>query len=86
MSHPITSPPTMPSSSATPSATKHHKCSSKQWFGLVCVDPSPTSTAVSTETPAPTTEPPRRQQCRRRSWLGYCKEWEDVGEDPVQEI
>jgi lipase ATG15 len=84
MSHPITAPPVLPSSTTTPSATKHRKCTSKAWFGLVCADPSPTSTAPST--PSPTGESSRRQQCRRRSWLGYCKEWEDLGEDPPQEI
>lgn len=86
MSHPITSPPILPSNSATPSATKHHKCTSKQWFGLIGADPSPTSTSVSTATPLPTVHSPQRQRCCRRSWFGYCKEWEDVDGDSTQEI
>lgn len=62
-SHAITSPPPMPSSTAvSPSATKAHSCSSAEWFGLICVDPSPTSS-------------PEPAHCVRRSWLGFCKEW-----------
>jgi lipase ATG15 len=62
-SHAITSPPTMPSSTAvSPSATSAHHCTSAEWFGLICVDPSP----------IPSPEP---AHCLRRTWLGRCKEW-----------
>lgn len=69
ISHPITSPPTMPTSTGPSSATSSHSCTSSAWFGLICVDPSPTSTS------SPTNPPNRRAHCVKRSWLGFCKEW-----------
>ena len=83
--HSITSPPVMLSSSSIPSATTHHKCKSKEWFGLICADPSITGTTADVPTPTPT-DRPQQPKCRRRSWLGYCKEWIDVAGDPVNEI
>lgn len=49
------------------------------------LDPSPITlpttaaepTATSTQ---PSTSSPPDPECLRRSWLGYCKEWEDVAE------
>ncbi|KAG9246239.1 Alpha/Beta hydrolase protein [Calycina marina] len=70
-SHPITSPPSMPtmttSSRTTATSTT---CTSKEWFGLICVDPSPTPTSV----------PYKKPRCLKRSlWgLGWCVKWESV--------
>jgi len=48
-SHPITSPPSFPSPT-TASSTSTHICTSKEWFGLICIDPSPVSTGSSSST------------------------------------
>jgi lipase ATG15 len=65
-SHAITPPPAISSSTAVaPSTMSPHSCTSSEWFGLICVDPSPTST------PAPT-------RCVQRNWLGFCKEWNTI--------
>lgn len=69
-SHSITSPPAMPSTTAPSSSTSLHSCTSKAWFGLICVDPSPTPTSI------PTKSPDHKANCLKRSWLGWCKEWE----------
>ncbi len=68
-SHPITSPPPMPTSTA-PITTTSHSCISSEWFGLICVDPSPTSTPNSIPTNGP-----GKSHCLRRGWFGFCKEW-----------
>ncbi|KAH6715469.1 Alpha/Beta hydrolase protein [Leptodontidium sp. MPI-SDFR-AT-0119] len=69
-SHTITSPPPMPTSTAPKSTTSTHSCTSKEWFGLICVDPSPTSS------PTPTHTPGGKSHCVRRSFFGFCKEWD----------
>lgn len=62
-SHAITAPPVVPSSTAAvPSKTEASSCTSAEWFGLICVDPSPTAAPA---------------QCARRSWLGFCREWDE---------
>lgn len=63
----ITAPPPMPSSTQPPTPTSPHSCTEKEWFGLICVDPSPTV--------VPT---PHKSYCVRRSWLGFCKEWKNT--------
>lgn len=78
-SHTITSPPAMPSLTSA-STTISHSCTSSAWFGLICIDPSPTTTSTSTPTKTPDNEP----KCLRRSWLGWCKEWEGA-ESPSDE-
>lgn len=66
-SHSITPPPAMPSSTAeipnTTSATRAYSCTSREWFGLICVDPSPVPS-------------PKPSHCVGRSWLGRCKQWD----------
>ncbi|PQE30724.1 hypothetical protein CJF32_00005901 [Rutstroemia sp. NJR-2017a WRK4] len=65
ISHPITSAPPLPSPTsvpATPTATG--TCTSKEWFGFVCVDPSPTAAPV------------RKHTCVKRNWWFGCKEWD----------
>ncbi|RDW70173.1 hypothetical protein BP5796_08570 [Coleophoma crateriformis] len=81
LSHSITSPPPMPTATATSSATSSHSCTSKEWFGLICVDPSPTGSL----SPSPT-HAPHDSHCVERSWLGYCKEWTDVDVSSREEI
>ncbi|CZT05331.1 related to starvation induced protein PSI-7 [Rhynchosporium graminicola] len=69
-SHTITSPPSMPTSISTaPATTSTHSCTSKEWFGLICIDPSPISS------PKPTHKPDKKSHCVRRSFIGFCKEW-----------
>ncbi|KAF2487820.1 Alpha/Beta hydrolase protein [Neohortaea acidophila] len=72
---PSTTPkPSSPPSKPTPTATKPPTgCASRKWFGLVCADPTST-TSLSTPSPSrlPTT---RRKVCARRHWYGLCKEW-----------
>lgn len=68
-----------PSTSSTPStasrtAPTSTTCTSKEWFGLICVDPSPvTSSTIPSSSHLPTA---KRKHCVRRSWLGWCREWE----------
>ena len=69
-SHSITSPPAIPSSTATTSPTCTYSCTSREWFGLICVDPSPAPTSI------PTAPPEHKKKCMSRSWLGWCKEWD----------
>ena len=71
-SHPITSPPHMPTSAVTSVASSSHSCTSSAWFGLVCVDPSHTPTST------PTNPPHGRSHCVKRNWLGFCKEWSNT--------
>jgi lipase ATG15 len=78
-SHPITSPPTMPTATAT-STLSSHSCTSSEWFGLICVDPSPTSTST------PTNPPDNKSHCLRRSWLGFCKESSTMSNEWKEEI
>lgn len=78
MSHPITSPPPMPTSTYTsqvPSKTNSHSCTSSAWFGLICEDPSPTPT-----------NRPKESHCMRRNWLGFCKKWSGTNDVYKEEI
>jgi len=81
-SHPITSPPAMPSSTA-PSTTSH-SCTSSAWFGLICVDPSP----ISLPNPTPTHAPSEDAKCKKRSLFGFgwCVEWEGQNIVFVEEL
>lgn len=74
LSHPITSPPPAPTSTA-PSPTTH-SCTSSEWFGLICVDPSP----------VPSDPPTGKTHCVRRSWFGLCKEWSVMSYEWKEEI
>jgi len=73
-SHPITSPPPAPTS-VTPSPTTH-SCTSSEWFGLICVDPSP----------IPSKSPEGKTHCVKRSWFGLCKEWSDTSYEWKEDI
>lgn len=44
-------------------------CTSAEWFGLICVDPSPDPTSSS----APT----GKRKCADRSWTGKCREYKE---------
>jgi lipase ATG15 len=90
LSHSITSPPSMPSSAyePSPSATKHHKCKSREFFGLICVDPDTTESATEQPTASPSAAPkkPKKPRCRRRNWLGFCKKWDGEIGNSIDEI
>ena len=77
---PITSPPTLPTSSAEPTETgTSTTCTEKQWFGLICVDPSPDHVKPTVTATEVAKEPERKMACKERGILGlYCKEWEEV--------
>lgn len=67
-----------PSSTAThstPTATRTttSRCTSKEWFGLICVDPSPTTPQPPRSGQTKIPQSPRK--CAHRSWYGACKEW-----------
>jgi lipase ATG15 len=71
--------PTSTPTSPVPSSTSSHSCTSPAWFGLICLDPSPTAT------PTPT-KAPEKVHCVRRSWLGFCKEWSSTNNVYKEEI
>ncbi|KAI9790419.1 MAG: putative lipase atg15 [Piccolia ochrophora] len=88
---------TSTSTSTTPSTTST-TCTSKGWFGCLDPTPTPSEakpapTTTLTPTPSPTSHPsstasdhppPRRKEkCARRSWFGWCKDWD--GEDDILE-
>lgn len=77
---PITSPPTPPVSTAEPTETATSTtCTEKQWFGLICVDPSPDDAKPTVTATAVPKEPERKMACKEKGMLGlYCKEWEEV--------
>ncbi|KAI4724722.1 alpha/beta-hydrolase [Aureobasidium sp. EXF-10728] len=58
------------STSKLDSSTATHKCTSKEWFGFICVESSPTD---SKHKPKPTLS----RKCLRRNYVGRCKEWSD---------
>ncbi|CAL3965808.1 unnamed protein product [Diplocarpon coronariae] len=74
-SYGITSPPPMPTFTS-PSPTSINSCTSKEWFGLICIDPSPT----------PSHTPHRKSRCISRSWVGFCKEWDGIAVVSKEEI
>jgi lipase ATG15 len=78
-SHPITSPPPMPTST-TATTTSSHSCTSSAWFGLICIDPSPTPTST------PTNPPDGKLHCVERNWFGFCKVWSSLDIQWTQEI
>ncbi|KAH8598295.1 Alpha/Beta hydrolase protein [Bisporella sp. PMI_857] len=84
-SHPITSPPSMPTSSNLETSTSSHSCTSKEWFGLICIDPSPVR---STSTVLPTGSPGEQYHCIRRTLfgLGWCVEWAGVKRAFAEEL
>ncbi|KAF1982308.1 alpha/beta-hydrolase [Aulographum hederae CBS 113979] len=63
-----------PSSTHTSAEKTSSTCTSKEWFGLICVDPSPTSSTADAK-PTDGDRSPSKEVCKRRSWLGWCKEW-----------
>jgi len=79
--HTITPPP-LPTTSMVSPTTSSHECTSSAWFGLICIDPSPTAEPTST----PTHTPHKRSHCVHRSWLGFCKKWEGKDNDLKEEI
>lgn len=79
LSHPITSPPPLPTSvegNPTAGRTASHSCTSSAWFGFRCLDPS----TITTTTPSsmPTNPSGEGTHCVRRSWIGFCKEWSNT--------
>ncbi|KAF2167291.1 hypothetical protein M409DRAFT_66303 [Zasmidium cellare ATCC 36951] len=74
--------PTSSIVSATSTATDD--CTSREWFGLICVDPSPTITSA---TPSPTNLPTtRRKKCVKRHWYGGCKQWNWEDAEPKLDL
>lgn len=71
-SHTMTSPPALSSPTSVPTITTSYTCTSPSWFGLICNDPPPSTI------PTPTTVPGRAPKCIRRSWFGWCNEWDSV--------
>ncbi|KAL9530083.1 putative lipase [Sphaerulina musiva] len=61
-------------SSTTSAPDDKDDCTSREFFGLICVDPSPPTTNLVTPSPTrlPTT---KRKHCVGRHWYGSCKEW-----------
>jgi lipase ATG15 len=49
-------------------STASHKCTSKEWYGFICVDPSPTDSKSK-----PTSI---HKKCLKRNYVGKCKEWQ----------
>ncbi|CAD0098359.1 unnamed protein product [Aureobasidium mustum] len=56
------------STSVSDTSTASHKCTSKEWFGFICVDPSATESK-----PKPTSS---HKKCLKRNYVGKCKEWQ----------
>jgi len=75
--HSITSAPTSP----LPTSAAEPECTQKRFFGLICVDPSPSTypvpsgTTTTAEAPAPTKIPGKEEKCLRRYWFGGCRKW-----------
>lgn len=67
---------------STASLPARTTCTSKEWFGLICVDPSPVTTASAT-VPSSSSLPTARRKCMRKSWMGWCLEWEDEDLDAL---
>ncbi|ESZ96041.1 hypothetical protein SBOR_3518 [Sclerotinia borealis F-4128] len=72
-SHLITPKPPLPSPTTSPTT---QTCTSKNWFGFICVDPSPDAKPKPTSSAAP--KP--KETCLKRNWWFGCKEWEWDGE------
>jgi lipase ATG15 len=79
-SHPITSPVPLPSSRPPPqpTATSTTTCTSKEWFGLICVDPSPDA-----KLPEFHSQPKQDLVCAKRGWFFMCNEWVDLNDAGV---
>lgn len=75
----ITSPPAMPTISASSTGTKTHECLTKEWFGFICVDPSPDSVSHPTSTSVARLH--GVSNCLQRNWLGKCRAW--AGDDEI---
>jgi lipase ATG15 len=73
--HEITPAPPLPTPTPTSKPVSKQSCTSKEWFGWICVDPLPTTTASATPI-----NRPEKTHCSRRSLFGWCKEWEDLEE------
>ncbi|SMY22725.1 unnamed protein product [Zymoseptoria tritici ST99CH_1A5] len=67
-------PTTSSKHKSTHTATTTDECTSRGFFGLICVDPSPTTSSGAE--PSATKRPSvGRKVCAARSWLGRCREW-----------
>lgn len=78
---PITSPPSPPTTTAEPTGTESSSttCTEKQWFGLICVDPSPDDAKPTTTATKIPEAPEKKMVCKQRGVMGlYCKEWEEL--------
>lgn len=73
-SHTITAPPAISSTTAIPITSTTHSCTSPGWLGLRCNDPAPSVIPI----PTPTSVPGHRSSCVRRSWFGWCNEWDSA--------
>ncbi|PPJ60643.1 hypothetical protein CBER1_03643 [Cercospora berteroae] len=71
--------PTKSSSHVTSTASDpdDDDCTSREWFGLICVDPSPTTLSATSTKPSSTHLPTtrRKHHCVKRYWYGTCKKW-----------
>ncbi|KAF7862795.1 uncharacterized protein EAF02_010344 [Botrytis sinoallii] len=65
-SHSITSAPPLPSPTTSTPSTTTQTCTSKNWFGFVCVDPSPDVK------PTPSATPKHKETCLKRNWWFKC--------------
>ncbi|KAK6610795.1 hypothetical protein H4I96_02393 [Botrytis cinerea] len=65
-SHSITSAPPLPSPTTSTPSTTTQTCTSKNWFGFVCVDPSPDVN------PTPSATPKHKETCLKRNWWFKC--------------
>ena len=88
-SPPSTSPSTSPSSSpsttcATPGRFWGCNDESKKTTSHPITSPPVTTTAAPTATP--TGEPPSKERCLHRNWIGRCKEWEHDGDNTEEEM
>ncbi|RAL60148.1 hypothetical protein DID88_000773 [Monilinia fructigena] len=69
-SHLITSAPPLPTPTSPKPPTTTQTCTSKNWFGFICVDPSPDVQPTSSAAPKP------KATCLQRNWWFGCKEWD----------
>lgn len=80
---PTATPKPSPTSTIPTQTGSSTTCTSKEWFGFICVDPSFTT---SSSKPSPTHLPTTRRKCVERYWFGWCKTWEWVHEEPKAEL
>ncbi|KAF2724906.1 alpha/beta-hydrolase [Polychaeton citri CBS 116435] len=60
-----------PTTSTSSSSRTSETCTSKEWFGLICVDPSPTTGWTQPTESRPTKQ--KHTHCVERHWWGSCQ-------------